>query len=426
MLQPSLGDGGSTEDAFGLVKRAKSMKFGGATNYVDAAIISLAVNESWFDILEVGDVKPYPFALKTDYSLGQEVIKSGRTTGIIPPPVTTIVDKNAVVNVDYSRGEGGANNTAYFTNQIIYTAATRMTNNGDSGSAILALIDGVHYIVGLNFAGNSSGTMGVACGIEDVASALNIEAWDGNVVVPSTEENEIWIFNKKYVRVGETSYPITHYIGESSSSSSYSSSLSSDSSSSYSSSSSSSSLSSDSSSSSIIMDHLFLSVNTPGLNQWTALKPLIEAGSFSYVTTFSAASTQYGFYSGPNYTMGLLEAHKVDGGAISTIDMDYRRYKYSGAQSLTYYLVVSQNEPTIGGDLLGWDVFGQITPNGSDYTTDYNIDISACLAFVDESQDFWIGAISKPHYDGDDPSTWPNSHGNGGSVWLNIYGFNIS
>ncbi len=211
------------------------------------------------------------------------------------------------------------------------------------------------------------------------------------------------------------------------SSSSYSSS--SYSSSSYSSSSaSSSSISSSSSSSQAPADHLYVYVSTPGKDQWATIKPLAEAASFIIYGDFLSHDTQYGYYYGApaNLTWVRLEAHKVSGGVISAIDMDYYMYKGGNVDSLTYDLVVSQATPAVGGDLLGWDVFGSITPLNQDDHINRNVDISACLAFVDSTQDFWISAISKPHYDGDDPSTWPSTGSTGASVWMNIDGLNTS
>lgn len=49
---------------------------------------------------------------------------------------------------------------------------------GDSGSSLLAKINGIWKVVGLNFAGN--GMIGYACRIDNVASELNISAWDGS------------------------------------------------------------------------------------------------------------------------------------------------------------------------------------------------------------------------------------------------------
>jgi hypothetical protein len=50
---------------------------------------------------------------------------------------------------------------------------------GDSGSLVLADIDGVKKIIGLNFAGSS--VSGVACRIDRIASVMNIKAWDNTV-----------------------------------------------------------------------------------------------------------------------------------------------------------------------------------------------------------------------------------------------------
>lgn len=48
---------------------------------------------------------------------------------------------------------------------------------GDSGSALVANFNGVYKIIGLVFAGSTY--YGFACRIDDVASQLNISAWDG-------------------------------------------------------------------------------------------------------------------------------------------------------------------------------------------------------------------------------------------------------
>jgi hypothetical protein len=58
---------------------------------------------------------------------------------------------------------------------------------GDSGSCLIADFNGTWKIIGLNFAG--SGTIGIACRIDNVASQIGIQAWDGslkNLVDPST------------------------------------------------------------------------------------------------------------------------------------------------------------------------------------------------------------------------------------------------
>jgi len=61
-------------------------------------------------------------------------------------------------------------------------------NSGDSGSALLANIDGTVKIIGLCFAGSTSGsvdgyfTIGRACRIDRVAEELNISAFTGQSI----------------------------------------------------------------------------------------------------------------------------------------------------------------------------------------------------------------------------------------------------
>lgn len=225
MMQPSPYDGGTSADIYGEVKRAVAMQFGttgAASNLVDCAISSVAVDDADYPILELND-GPFPFAEKALYSTGQEVSKAGRTTGNTPPPTTTVTSKNAVVNVDYSGGLGGDNNVAPFTNQIICQAGSRFSQGGDSGSAIVAYISGRWRVIGLHFAGNDTGTLGVCCPIEEVASLLSVESWDGSVVIPYSVDEYIYINGRQYQRVGETTNPVTHTSSSSSSSSNSSS-----------------------------------------------------------------------------------------------------------------------------------------------------------------------------------------------------------
>jgi len=223
MIQPSPYDGGvDPTDVYGEVKRAVAMQFGttgAASNLVDCAVSAISVDDADYPILEL-DSGPFPFAEKALYSTGQEVSKSGRTTGNTPLPITTVIDKDFVVNVDYSGGIGGDNNLATFTNQIWCQAATRFSQGGDSGSAIVAFINGRWRIIGLHFAGNAAGTLGVCCPIEEIESILNVESWDGSVVLPYNTANNVTINGRLYQRVGETFDPVTHTSSSSNSSSS--------------------------------------------------------------------------------------------------------------------------------------------------------------------------------------------------------------
>jgi len=103
---------------------------------------------------------------------------------------------------------------------------------GDSGSAVLADINGITKVVGLLFAGTvPNGISGFFCRIDKIASEFNVSAWDGTNIVysnPSTWEyiskplitpdpekynvntdylppNVIIENSKKYYRIGSTS-----------------------------------------------------------------------------------------------------------------------------------------------------------------------------------------------------------------------------
>jgi hypothetical protein len=192
-----------------------ALQFGtgaGASNLVDGTVSSIDVGDSEYLIMELG-TGPFPFAGKAEYSVGEAVYKSGRTTGNTPFPVTTIISKNAVVNVDYSGGLGGDNNLATFVNQLMCSAASRFTQGGDSGSVILIRTLGRYRIVGLHFASDAAGTLGIANPIEDVSTLLQVSWWNGDVVVSWTSDPFITVNGHLYRRVEVTIDPITHISG---------------------------------------------------------------------------------------------------------------------------------------------------------------------------------------------------------------------
>jgi len=122
-----------------------------------------------------------------------------------------LTQKFTAATVNYGDGSG-TNLQAYFTDQILYSADTRMGQGGDSGSTVLIEVGGELKIVGLNFAGPSSGLYGLGCPIEDVVTALDIDEWNGNIVVPYTEAEFISVNGVCYQRVGLVDKPITHNI----------------------------------------------------------------------------------------------------------------------------------------------------------------------------------------------------------------------
>jgi hypothetical protein len=76
----------------------------------------------------------------------------------------------------------GVDQDVLFTNCIVFTRSNpgciEPISAGDSGSALIADFGGTWKIIGVCFAGG--GTIAVACRIDEVASQLGIQAWDGS------------------------------------------------------------------------------------------------------------------------------------------------------------------------------------------------------------------------------------------------------
>jgi hypothetical protein len=169
IIQPGAADGGrSPADQIAVLARWVPITFGGAANFVDAAI-----GWAWHDrirgeqyYLSGGSAAYYrtgtaPLAA----SLGMIVGKSGRTTGLTQGRVTQI---GVSVNVSYPGG-----GVALFRNQIAIesVSSSPFSAGGDSGSLIWQWANGV-LPVGLLFAGGGNVTF--ANPIGPVLAALNI------------------------------------------------------------------------------------------------------------------------------------------------------------------------------------------------------------------------------------------------------------
>lgn len=175
-------------------------KSGSGTNSVDAAIFSvrpadISLSTSY---QQAGDAYnlPLPFATTSEIndllSTNPMLYSSGRTTGPkggagCPMRVFQLA---ASFNIDYTLQ--GVDTQAFFNNAIVFvkpendpSLASLCINPilpGDSGSALIAEIGGVRKIVGLVYAAASVGNdvvYGIACRIDQVASQLGIEEWDG-------------------------------------------------------------------------------------------------------------------------------------------------------------------------------------------------------------------------------------------------------
>ena len=164
MTQPSRVDGGNCPaNVVGELQRAS---LGGQ---VDCAVASHTARGYSCSIEEIGWV-----AGKATASVGLTVRKRGRTTGLTYGTVDTV---NLTVSINYGDGLG----TVTLTNQIGIDVdpakSAKFGDHGDSGSVV---VDNNRRVVGLYFAGDDTGSYGVANPIQAVLDALNV-----NICVPS-------------------------------------------------------------------------------------------------------------------------------------------------------------------------------------------------------------------------------------------------
>ena len=165
-------------------------------NRVDAGILALRqkdsngvdliTSESWKQVgLDIGTTPP-PFATtqELDNLLNYpnlEVASSGITTG--PKQGTCGLKISAIHSFGVSTD--GYSYEDCFTYTRINPDCLYPISSGDSGSAILAKINGVWKIIGLAFLGSYNNLTGKGCRIDHIASALGIQAWDGTITPTS-------------------------------------------------------------------------------------------------------------------------------------------------------------------------------------------------------------------------------------------------
>jgi len=144
------------------------------------------------DILH-NHIGPFPFLGKSEINIGDKVWKSGRSTGNLSG---TVIDIDAAVNINYVNDN--PENIAQFFGQILIENSTRMAGEGDSGSVITKIANGSHSIAGLLFAANENGTQVIANHMDDVIAELNIEAWDGKIILAVGAEPILSIYDRCY------------------------------------------------------------------------------------------------------------------------------------------------------------------------------------------------------------------------------------
>jgi hypothetical protein len=215
VLQPSPRDGGQYPlDMYGTVKRITPIKFGNSTeNYSDSGIVTVEIDDAIPGILEIG-TGPFLFTDKSYYNVGAETYKSGRTTGITPPPIATVTNKNVSLSVCYADDCYSSNNLALFSNQIQISAPSRWSKGGDSGSAVLVEVDGEKKIIGILFAGSSDGIDTFVSPSEYLVSILQVEAWNGDIVVDHNTASFISSNRICYELVEDTGDPKTSTVDE--------------------------------------------------------------------------------------------------------------------------------------------------------------------------------------------------------------------
>jgi len=203
MVQPSPLDGGiAPDDNIGLGKRAVGTIFGGSsvgTNLVDCAIGTITgINMTTPGIQDLIRGGSFPFAEKNTYYYLNECRKAGRTTGN-----STGIIFNTNVNVTAIMGADKPENRAYYEGVIMITSDTRFSAGGDSGSVVVVKTGGVWEIVGILFAGSDDGLTTFACHISDVATLLEVEAWDGRIYMPGGQTGVLLANGLCYYDSGE-------------------------------------------------------------------------------------------------------------------------------------------------------------------------------------------------------------------------------
>jgi len=222
-VQPSPFDGSSTR--VGRIKRGYVVD-GGTLNKLDAAVIQ--IDSDVVPMPDVFEIGAGPFNWITRQELmdlyaatpaGQLYLyKSGRTGGTYTPAEQIFVSEIGVSG--YSVRTSGCYNVrdwtgdgipdgAVFDDIIIASQSTTGYNAGypgDSSSPIMIVHNNEIKLLGILFAGDDD-SIGI-CPAYNL-NLLNVEAWDGTIVVESTDAT-ITVAGRTFNRVAETTLPITH------------------------------------------------------------------------------------------------------------------------------------------------------------------------------------------------------------------------
>jgi hypothetical protein len=164
MAQPSRVDAGTCPaDVVATLARAQ------LTTSVDGAVATITARPHDCSIIDIGDVMGTATA-----TVNMAVRKRGRTTELTNGKVTAT---DYTTSVDYGDGLGIVTLTDQI--RIVNDApSTFFGKKGDSGSVV---VNDDERVVGLYFAGNSTGTVGVANPIAAVLTALDVSICSGGI-----------------------------------------------------------------------------------------------------------------------------------------------------------------------------------------------------------------------------------------------------
>lgn len=201
-------------------------------NKVDAAVIDLNTESIQAKAGVISLSKKPIRAAKP--RVGAHVFKSGRTTGLTPQGTRITPDNvpygysnpcviksaSATVTVNYCGAQDTVQKTAIFEDCILYEQQNEWFSTiGDSGSALLMRDTsdgnklkhvGIHMTGGAESNNNKvTYSWGVACNIQNILTQLNLEIWEGTVVV-DTDVNCIKIDGVCYERREPTTSRATH------------------------------------------------------------------------------------------------------------------------------------------------------------------------------------------------------------------------
>lgn len=192
--QPSSWDSGAvtnTPDLIGPAKRCYPFFTQPSLNKIDVALINLSaanlIGSNSFLPLSAPFSTPCKFATTSEInsiSINDPVYKAGRTTGPIGGRGSCNIK---ITSVSLNTNVGYTPFTISFTDCLRMESSTNSVvgSGGDSGGLIYCCINSTNpstsawRIVGVNFAGSSDGSLGIANRIDNVATLFSVSAWEG-------------------------------------------------------------------------------------------------------------------------------------------------------------------------------------------------------------------------------------------------------